>query len=73
MATPCFWAATPHGLEPLLFAKLAVFLFASRVLYIVAYVLDEDILRTFFFVSAITAAFDIGLGAIFPGAISKYA
>ena len=57
----------------LLFAKLAVFILVSRVLYIVAYTLDEDLLRTLFFVSAVSGIFDVGLGAIFPVVLSKYA
>eukprot|EP00310_Coccolithus_braarudii_P013537 CAMPEP_0183334900 /NCGR_PEP_ID=MMETSP0164_2-20130417/3364_1 /TAXON_ID=221442 /ORGANISM="Coccolithus pelagicus ssp braarudi, Strain PLY182g" /LENGTH=199 /DNA_ID=CAMNT_0025504141 /DNA_START=12 /DNA_END=611 /DNA_ORIENTATION=- len=73
MATACFWAATTHVLEPVLFAKLALFVLASRTLYIGAYVIDEDFLRTVFFICAITAITDIGLGAIFPDILAKYA
>lgn len=72
MVTACFWAAAQESLDPLLFAKLALFTLVSRVLYILAYVLDEDFLRTGFFVCAITGITDIGIGAVFPEALAKY-
>ena len=73
MVTACFWAATTHPLEQVLFAKLAFVILVSRIMYVIAYVLDEDVLRTGFFVCAITAIADIGGGAIFPDMLAKYA
>ena len=34
MATACFWVASTHLLDPTLFAKLALYALASRVLYV---------------------------------------
>lgn len=72
MTTACFWAATTHPLAPLIFAKLALVILASRLLYVAAYVLDEDFLRTGCFILAITGMTDIAIGAVFPGTLAKY-
>merc|ERR1712070_903700 len=66
VATACFWAAASHAVEPLLFAKLALLVLVSRILYVIAYVLDEDFCRTSLFALASTVIIDIGLVAIFP-------
>ena len=73
MLTACFCVGTVHPLDPVLFAKLAIFALASRMFYVLAYVLDEDFLRTGFFIFGVTAITDVGIGAIFPGALAKYA
>jgi uncharacterized MAPEG superfamily protein len=72
MTTACFWVATTHTLDPVLFAKLALVILASRLLYVVAYVMDEDYLRTGLFVLAVAGFTDIGIGAIFPEYLAKY-
>ena len=72
MIAACFWAATTHSLDALLFAKLALVILASRLLYVVVYVLDEDFLRTGCFILAITGMTDIAIGAVFPSTLAKY-
>ncbi|GMH80021.1 hypothetical protein TrST_g2825 [Triparma strigata] len=72
MVTACFWAATTHSLDAQLFAKLALSVLASRLLYVVVYVLDEDFLRTSCYILAIAGMTDIAIGAVFPETLSKY-
>lgn len=63
---PCFWAAHSLDLEPLLFAKLSALILVARVAYIVAYVANEDLFRSFFFVVSVTAITRLGFGSLFP-------
>ena len=72
MVIACFWAATTHSLDAQLFAKLALSVLASRLLYVVVYVLDEDFLRTSCYILAIAGMTDIAIGAVFPETLSKY-
>ena len=70
--TAAFWVAFTYWLEPVLFAKLALYILACRILYVVFYVLDEDFLRSSAFVFAFTAIVDIAAGPLFPEALAKY-
>ena len=72
MLLPCFWAASELAMPPRLFAKLAVLALLARLLYTLAYALNEDLLRTWAFLVAVSALLDIGTGAVFPDSLTRY-
>mmetsp|Transcript_23446 Transcript_23446/g.77858 ORF Transcript_23446/g.77858 Transcript_23446/m.77858 type:complete len:201 (-) Transcript_23446:258-860(-) len=70
--TPAFWMASAHELPPPLCAKLSLFLLAARVAYIAAYVVNEDFLRTAFFVCGIASIVELCVGSLFPETLTRY-
>ena len=72
MLLPSFWAASELAMPPRLFAKLSVLALLARLLYVLAYALNEDLLRTWSFFVAISALLDVGFGAVFPESLERY-
>ena len=66
MMAPCFWAASSLDVPQQALAKLSVFILAMRVLYVLFYLLNEDLLRTSCFLFAVTGLIDVGLGGLYP-------
>lgn len=69
MLMPAFWVAQTVGLEPDLFAKLAALLLAVRVLYVLAYALNADALRTVLFVIGQFCILSCGFAPLFPATV----
>ena len=44
----------------------------TRVMYVLMYVLNEDLLRTTSFLLSVTALLDLGFGAVFPSLLDRY-
>ena len=72
MVAPCLWAARELEMERPLFAKLTLCMLGTRLLYVLAYVLNEDLVRTTCFLLSVTALLDLGFGAVFPALLDRY-
>jgi uncharacterized MAPEG superfamily protein len=69
LMAPCFFAAQALKLDEIVFAKLSVLFLVCRVLYVFAYVLNSDALRTTIFMIGFFALSGIAFGALFPAEV----
>ncbi|GMI41672.1 hypothetical protein TeGR_g1727 [Tetraparma gracilis] len=65
-----FFVAVSLGLPDVLFAKMATFLLLVRVLYVLAYVLDLDFVRTLLWLAGTSTCLLAAFAALFPESVA---